>query len=115
MVARGGIGDELQVVHEVEGGRCVGEVQGGRGLADELGARLGEHESAEGLDALGRAAPQGQRRDVVVYRMIMAASVEEKMYEKQVFKDGMRVVSESGALSASRYFSKVFIYIYIYF
>ena len=46
----------------------------------------------------------GQRRDVVVYRLIMASSIEEKMYEKQVFKDGLRVVSESG--ESSKYFSE---------
>ena len=46
----------------------------------------------------------GQRKDVVVYRMIMASSIEEKMYEKQVFKDGLRVVSESG--ESSKYFSE---------
>lgn len=34
----------------------------------------------------------------------MASSVEEKMYEKQVFKDGIRVVTESG--TSSRYFSR---------
>ena len=36
--------------------------------------------------------------------MIMASSIEEKMYEKQVFKDGLRVVSESG--ESSKYFSE---------
>jgi len=41
----------------------------------------------------------------MVYRLIMASSVEEKMYEKQVFKDGVRVVTESGA-SSTRYFSQ---------
>ena len=38
-----------------------------------------------------------------MYRMIMASAVEEKMYEKQVFKDGIRVVTESG--TSSKYFS----------
>ena len=49
---------------------------------------------AEDRQAVDRAYRIGQRKDVVVYRMIMAASVEEKMYEKQVFKDGLRVVTE---------------------
>ena len=34
---------------------------------------------------------------------MQASAIEEKMYEKQVFKDGLRVVSESGA--SSKYFS----------
>jgi SNF2 family DNA or RNA helicase len=53
-----------------------------------------------------RAFRIGQRKDVVVYRLIMASSVEEKMYEKQVFKDGVRVVTECGSVSSARYFSK---------
>lgn len=59
---------------------------------------------AEDRQAVDRAFRIGQLKDVVVYRMIMASSVEEKMYEKQVFKDGLRVVAESG--SSSRYFSQ---------
>lgn len=58
---------------------------------------------AEDRQAVDRAYRIGQKNDVVVYRMIMAGTVEEKMYEKQVFKDGLRVVTESGA--SSRYFS----------
>ena len=49
---------------------------------------------AEDRQAVDRAYRIGQKKDVVVYRMIMASSVEEKMYEKQVFKDGLRVVTE---------------------
>lgn len=33
---------------------------------------------------MDRAYRIGQHRDVVVYRLIMAAAIEEKMYEKQV-------------------------------
>eukprot|EP01035_Chromulina_nebulosa_P018311 gene18311-23997_t len=58
---------------------------------------------AEDRQAVDRAYRIGQSNDVVVYRMIMAATVEEKMYEKQVFKDGVRVITESG--ESSRYFS----------
>jgi hypothetical protein len=59
---------------------------------------------AEDRQAVDRAYRIGQTKPVVVYRLIMASSVEEKMYEKQVFKDGVRVVTESG--TSSRYFSK---------
>lgn len=58
---------------------------------------------AEDRQAVDRAFRIGQTKNVVVYRMIMASSVEEKMYEKQVFKDGIRIVTESGG-SSSRYF-----------
>ena len=61
---------------------------------------------AEDRQAVDRCYRIGQTRPVVVYRMIMASSVEEKMYEKQVFKDGVRVVTESGVSSSSRYFSQ---------
>jgi len=58
---------------------------------------------SEDRQAVDRAYRIGQTKDVVVYRMIMASSVEEKMYEKQVFKDGLRIVTECGV--SSRYFS----------
>jgi hypothetical protein len=58
---------------------------------------------AEDRQAVDRAYRIGQTRDVVIYRMIMASTVEEKMYGRQVLKDGLRVVTESG--TASKYFS----------
>ena len=58
---------------------------------------------AEDRQAVDRAYRIGQRRDVVVYRLVLASSLEEKMYEKQVFKDGVRVVTEQG--QSLRYFS----------
>ena len=38
----------------------------------------------EDRQAVDRAYRIGQKKDVVVYRFIMASTVEEKMYEKQV-------------------------------
>ena len=58
---------------------------------------------AEDKQAVDRAFRIGQTRDVVVYRLISAGGVEEKIYEKQVFKDGVRVVLETG--DSNRYFS----------
>ena len=58
---------------------------------------------AEDRQAVDRAYRIGQKKDIIVYRFIMASSLEEKMYEKQVFKDGVRVVTEQG--QSSRYFS----------
>ena len=60
---------------------------------------------AEDRQAVDRAYRIGQTRNVIVYRLILASTVEEKMYEKQVFKDGVRVVLEHGQESSSRYFS----------
>ncbi|CAB1110859.1 unnamed protein product [Ectocarpus sp. CCAP 1310/34] len=39
---------------------------------------------ADDMQAVDRAYRIGQKRDVIVYRMIAAGTVEEKMYEKQV-------------------------------
>ena len=59
---------------------------------------------AEDRQAIDRAYRIGQDRPVVVYRMMMTSCIEEKIYEKQVFKDGLRVLTESG--QSSRYFSR---------
>jgi DNA excision repair protein ERCC-6 len=60
---------------------------------------------AEDRQAVDRAYRIGQTRDVVVYRLIMASAIEEKMYEKQVFKDGIKAtVLESGR--SRLYFNK---------
>lgn len=42
--------------------------------------------------AIDRCYRIGQLKNVTVYRMICAGTVEEKMYEKQVHKDGIRKV-----------------------
>lgn len=39
--------------------------------------------------AVDRAYRIGQRKDVVVYRLITCGTVEEKIYRKQVFKGGL--------------------------
>jgi superfamily II DNA or RNA helicase len=58
---------------------------------------------AEDRQAVDRAYRIGQKKPVIVYRMIMGGTIEEKMYEKQVFKDGLRVVTEQG--ESAKYFS----------
>lgn len=45
---------------------------------------------AEDAQAVDRCYRIGQTSPVVVYRLIAAGSVEEKMYEKQIHKDGIR-------------------------
>ncbi len=53
-----------------------------------------------------RAYRIGQRRDVVVYRLITCGSVEEKIYRRQVFKGGlMRAATQTA--DPVRYFSYV--------
>jgi SNF2 family DNA or RNA helicase len=45
--------------------------------------------------SVDRAYRIGQKRDVVVYRLITSGTIEEKIYCKQVFKGGlMRAVTE---------------------
>ena len=45
---------------------------------------------AEDAQAVDRAHRLGQTKKVVVMRLIGAGTVEEKVYEKQVYKDGLR-------------------------
>lgn len=39
--------------------------------------------------AVDRAFRIGQDRNVVVYRLITCGSIEEKIYRRQIFKDGI--------------------------
>lgn len=60
---------------------------------------------AEDSQAVDRAYRIGQTKPVIVYRLIHASCVEEKVYQKQVFKEGLRVISEKGN-ETKRYFSE---------
>jgi hypothetical protein len=44
----------------------------------------------------GGHAPDHQTNPVIVYRLIHSSCVEKKVYQKQVFKEGLRVISEKG-------------------
>jgi len=59
---------------------------------------------AEDAQAVDRCYRIGQTKDVTVYRFIAAGTVEEKMYEKQVHKDGIKRVVLSNDRSTARYF-----------
>ena len=62
---------------------------------------------AEDSQAIDRCYRIGQTKEVVVFRLIAAGTVEEKMYEKQVHKDGIRrVVMTSAGNSTKRYFDR---------
>jgi SNF2 family DNA or RNA helicase len=62
---------------------------------------------AEDSQAVDRCYRIGQKRDVKVFRFIAAGTVEEKMLEKQVHKDGIRrAVMTSMGNDTARYFDK---------
>eukprot|EP00978_Attheya_sp_CCMP212_P020984 scaffold60734_cov59-Attheya_sp.AAC.3 len=62
---------------------------------------------AEDAQAVDRCYRIGQRKNVTIYRFISAGTVEEKMYEKQVHKDGIRrTVMTNGGNQTTRYFDK---------
>ena len=59
---------------------------------------------AEDSQAVDRCYRIGQTREVVCYRLIAAGTVEEKMYEKQIHKDGIRRTVFTTGESIQRYF-----------
>jgi len=63
---------------------------------------------AEDEQAVDRAYRIGQEREVLVYRLIASGTVEEKMYEKQIHKEGLKraVLTEQGGTNVDRYFNK---------
>jgi len=63
---------------------------------------------AEDAQAVDRCYRIGQERPVLVFRLVTAGTVEEKVYEKQVFKDGIKraVLGEGGSKDFERYFTK---------
>lgn len=67
---------------------------------------------AEDSQAVDRCYRIGQLREVQVFRLIASGTVEEKMYEKQVHKDGIRraVVTSSGN-STARFFDRQVCYL----
>lgn len=48
----------------------------------------------------------GQKQEVTVYRLIAAGTVEEKTYEKQIHKDGIRRAVLSNDQALERYFER---------
>jgi len=62
---------------------------------------------AEDSQAVDRCYRIGTTKPVTIYRLIAAGTVEERMYEKQVFKDGIRrTLLESAGAATDRYFSR---------
>ena len=62
---------------------------------------------SEDAQAVDRAYRIGSNQEVRVYRLFLAGSVEEKMYEKQVHKSGMEIsIFTEGKEDEKRYFDK---------
>eukprot|EP00559_Dactyliosolen_fragilissimus_P008537 CAMPEP_0184870294 /NCGR_PEP_ID=MMETSP0580-20130426/37009_1 /TAXON_ID=1118495 /ORGANISM="Dactyliosolen fragilissimus" /LENGTH=559 /DNA_ID=CAMNT_0027372299 /DNA_START=151 /DNA_END=1830 /DNA_ORIENTATION=+ len=61
---------------------------------------------ADDSQAVDRCYRIGQKNDVTIYRFIAAGTVEERMYEKQVQKDGIRrTITTNSGCATERYFS----------
>jgi hypothetical protein len=62
---------------------------------------------AEDSQAVDRVYRIGQKKEVTVFRLITAGTVEEKRYEKQIHKDGIRraVFTNTGS-DTTKYFTK---------
>ena len=92
--------DRQKIVDEVNGEDNTYEVvllstgAGGVGLtltgADRVIVYDPSWNPAGDNQAIDRAYRIGQIKEVIAYRLITAGTVEEKMYGKQVFKDGLR-------------------------
>lgn len=61
---------------------------------------------AHDLQAMDRAYRYGQTRDVYVYRLIGAGSLEEHIYARQIYKQQMAVTAYEGT-TQTRYFAGV--------
>lgn len=62
---------------------------------------------SQDAQAVDRAYRIGQHQEVHVYRLFLAGSIEEKMYEKQVHKSGLeKTIFTEGNKPETRYFDK---------
>ncbi|XP_054724958.1 DNA excision repair protein ERCC-6-like [Uloborus diversus] len=61
---------------------------------------------ATDAQAVDRIYRIGQKKNVVVYRLITCGSVEEKIYRRQIFKDSITRQTTCSAPDPYRYFSK---------
>jgi hypothetical protein len=62
---------------------------------------------AEDSQAVDRCYRIGQKKPVTVYRLITSGTVEEKRYEKQIHKDGLRrTILTSTGNDTAKYFTK---------
>ncbi|KAF1744459.1 hypothetical protein MXB_2151, partial [Myxobolus squamalis] len=55
--------------------------------------------------AIDRACRIGQKREVIVYRLVTCGTVEEKIYRRQIFKSGLVKFAISDEKNPKRYFS----------
>jgi len=85
---------------------------GGVGLTLNRASRVIVYDPAwnpsKDTQATDRAYRIGQTREVMVYRLLLAGSIEEKVYERQVHKDGLEktIFTQAGGKSEKRLFDK---------
>ena len=58
--------------------------------------------------AVDRVFRIGQKRDVIVYRLLTAGTLEEKIYRRQIYKKGMSLATIDNGGSAQQDFDKYF-------
>ena len=58
--------------------------------------------------AVDRVFRIGQKRDVIVYRILTIGTIEEKIYRRQVYKKGMSLATIDNGGSAQQDFDKYF-------
>ena len=61
---------------------------------------------ADDRQAVDRIYRIGQEKPCTIYRLLSSGTVEERMYEKQVFKDGVRRSVMEGGEEDTRYFDQ---------
>ena len=59
---------------------------------------------AQDLQAIDRAYRLGSRRDVSVYRLISAGTMEETIYSRQIYKQQQSNIAIENAKDEPRYF-----------
>lgn len=58
--------------------------------------------------AVDRVFRIGQKRDVIVYRLLTIGTIEEKIYRRQIYKKGMSLATIDNGGSAQQDFDKYF-------
>ncbi len=58
--------------------------------------------------AVDRVFRIGQKKDVIVYRLLTVGTIEEKIYRRQIYKKGMSLATIDNGGSAQQDFDKYF-------
>ncbi|KAH9976865.1 P-loop containing nucleoside triphosphate hydrolase protein [Lactifluus volemus] len=84
----------------------ISTLAGGTGLNLTAANRVVVFDPAHDLQAMDRAYRFGQTRDVFVYRLLGAGSIEELIYARQVYKQQQMAIGYNASVQ-TRYFSGV--------